>query len=328
MTRTFYSLLTFVLVGFLALPVQCEGQNPSTSATYREAYDKGYADGLEAGRKDRQQERLFDFANRSAFQRADQGFDPSRHDRDVFSVAYRRGFEDGYEDGYQSEPGVLTQTASPPSPPVAGSKPVSPPKTRGTTRIVDVSQGGALTVPKGTELRIKLLDTLTTQRNERGDFFRAEVVEDMLVGQIVAIPEGTRLNGKISSLKRAGRIKGRAEMDLRFDTLEFSDGRTVPIEAMVVSVEGRSDGKVKEEEGTVQAEGSKGEDAKRVGVSSGIGALIGVLTGGKRGAGRGAAAGGVAGLAGVLITRGRDLYLYSETEMIIRLQQEMRISNP
>lgn len=316
------------LFGFVLLfsPVYGLAQNLSTSTTYREAYDKGYADGLKAGQEDRQQERLFDYANKKAFQRADQGFDSSRHDPEIYSVAYRRGFEDGYEDGFQLEDKTHTyRLPSSPSSRVADSSQGRGEPVAGPNRL---SAGAShrlapsLNVPSGTDIRTKLLDTLSTQRNERGDTFRAEVMEDVLVGQDVAIPTGTRISGKISSLKRAGRIKGRAEMNLSFEDLEFRDGTRAPIEATVVSIEKSGDKRIKDEEGTLQTKGTKGEDAKNVGTASAIGAVIGVLTGGKRGAKTGATIGAVAGLAGVLTGRGRDLRLYSETEMVIRLQQE------
>ena len=79
--------------------------------------------------------------------------------------------------------------------------------------------------------------------------------------------------------------------------------------------------KIKDGEGTIQGRGGKGADAKKVGVSSGLGALLGVLTGGGKGAKVGAAVGAASGLAGVLMTRGSDVVLYPETQLTIRLDK-------
>ena len=75
----------------------------------------------------------------------------------------------------------------------------------------------------------------------------------------------------------------------------------------------------------MQAKGTKSSDARKMGTSSALGALIGVLTGGRRGAATGAAVGAAVGAAGVLISRGRDLNLDSQTEMTIELDQDAEI---
>ena len=84
---------------------------------------------------------------------------------------------------------------------------------------------------------------------------------------------------------------------------------------------------VKDEEGTIQGKGSKSSDLKRVGGGAGIGALIGVLTGGGKGAKIGAAVGAIAGGAGTLATRGNDIVLYPDTELVIRLNRDAAVSS-
>ena len=81
--------------------------------TTRIAYDSGYSDGFESGKRDRGEKRPFDFANQPAYQNAQRGFDEQVHDRDVYTGAYRRGFEDGYEVGY----GLGRNLRAVPSPP-------------------------------------------------------------------------------------------------------------------------------------------------------------------------------------------------------------------
>jgi len=282
-------------------------QSLSAAETYEEAYERGFQDGQQAGREDRQQEHLFDLANKQSFQRADLGFNESRHDREVYPVAYRKGFEDGYQEGY----GLVGQDLS---------SPVSP----AVDSVRDL-QDSSVILPAGTRIKVRLLDTLSTRHNERGDTFQVEVAEDVMVGQQLAIPELTLGNVVIASLKRAGRIKGRASMNFRFEDLEFFDGTRVPIEGRIVSIEKRDGQEVRDEEGTVQAKGTKSSDARKMGTSSALGALIGVLTGGRRGAATGAAVGAAVGAAGVLISRGRDLNLDLLTEMTIELDQDVEI---
>lgn len=312
------SVMFAVLVGFLLASGEGLSQGLSASETYQQAYDRGYEDGVQSGTKDQEGGHLFDLANKKAFQMADHGLNESRHDKEVYLVAYRRGFEDGYEAGYglvdRSQPYV----------------PSDSPRLETDELPTDfqspaILAENTLTLPAGTRVRIRLSDALSTKRNERGDDFRAEVAEDVIVGKRVLVPVGTRVHGSIAHLKRAGRVKGRAEMNLRFDSLEFRRGNRVPIQARVVLVEKRGNAKIKNEEGPLEGEGTKSKDAKRVGGSSAIGALIGVLTGGKRGAKGGAMIGAVAGLAGVLTSRGRDLVVMPQTEMIIELDAAAEI---
>lgn len=303
--------------------------------TYREAYDFGFRDGALAGRNDRREGRPFDLANKKEFQNADRGFESNRHDREVYMVAYRRGFEDGYENGFGLQPETdapppgaspAGDAASPdktpggpPSPPAPNSPPN--PWKPNTRRL----QNG--TAPAGVEIRVELRDPLSTRYNERGDPFRSRVVQDVTVNGALLIPRGAEAVGSISYLKRAGRIRGRATINLRFEELRMPDGRSFPLEAMVVGVESQSDEEVEDSEGAIVAQGGKASDAKTVGTTSGIGALIGVIAGGKRGAGAGAAAGAVAGLANVLVTRGRDVELEPRTQLTIRLTQPLTLSD-
>jgi hypothetical protein len=276
--------------------------------TYREAYDIGYTDGVKVGREDRDRAGPFDFANNPRYQSADRGFDPAVHDRETYLVAYRRGFEDGYEEGYGLDRS-----------PVQGGKAASTaakPTARANSR-----DNYALAV--GTEIQLRLLEALSTGKNQRGDPLRAEVLEEVLVGEEIAIPAGTKVTGVIAHLKRAGRIRGRSELNLDFHEIELPNGRRIPLAATVVSIEERSDEKVKPDEGTIQGGSGATGDVKRVGAATGIGALIGMLAGGGRGAKTGAAIGAAAGTAGVLATRGSDTVLYPGTELVIRLDREV-----
>ncbi len=293
------------------------GAQPSpVTQTYRQAYDAGHRDGRAAGLTDRGEDRLYDFANKREFQRADVGFDPSLHERDVYVVAYRRGFQDGYEEGY----GLNTpEPSAPPSaiPPARDIPPALNPARSPLART---------TLAAGTRIRVELLDTLSTHANDVGDVFRAQVIRDVEVAGQKVVPRATQLQGTISFLKRAGRVRGRAKLNLRFERFKFLDGRVVAIEAKVVDIEDQSEEKLTGEEGTIVAGASKGDDAKSVGTTSAIGALVGVLTGGGKGAGVGATAGAVAGLAKVLVTRGRDAQLESRTQLTIELLEPVEIS--
>lgn len=278
--------------------------------TYREAYDAGHSDGMTAGQLDRSTRKPFDFANKVDYQEARRGFDRETHDREVFVVAYRRGFEDGYEEGYGL--GRDRQGATP----AAAVASMQAPE----------AVLGRKVLPKGTELEVRLLETLSTQRNEAGDRFRAEVARPVEIDGQVVVPAQSQLVGVITHLKRAGRIRGRSEMALHFRQIELPDGAELPCDASLVALEPRREGEVQDDSGTIRAQGEVGEDVRRVGTSAGIGALIGILSGGRGGARTGAAIGVVAGTAGVLVTRGSDIVLNAETEMTLRLERDLTVA--
>lgn len=271
--------------------------------TYRIAYDVGFEDGRTAGKSDREGRRAYDFANNGFYQDADHRFEEGVHDRDVFLLAYRRGFEDGYEKGYGlGAARELTVSQIPPA----------------DSAMLEHS----CRLPEGTEIEVKLLDLLSTQQNERGDSFSAEVMESVDCNEEVVVPVGTRISGNITHLKRAGRVRGRAEMNLEFVEIVLPGGGKVPITATVASIEERVEEEVKDSEGTISGKATTSEDIKRIGGGTGIGALIGVLAGGGKGAKIGAAVGAVAGVAGTLATRGDDIILYPDTRLVIKLNRE------
>jgi hypothetical protein len=305
-------ILASLLLGLTVTLVGAE--RFSASETYRQAYEAGYADGLQAGREDIQANRFFDVANKRQFLRADSGLKPELHDREVYGVGYRRGYEDGYEEGYGLVDDKTSLSTLAPSRRTQPAEPVVS---------FEASPGELVEVPAGTDIRVRLLSALSTLRNDKGDPFRAEVTEDVRQGQTVLIPRGSRLIGVVGHASRGGRISGRAEIMLRFQELHYSSGLRVPIEAAVVSLHDDGREKVEGAEGTVRAEGTVSRDAASVGTAAGIGTILGTLRGGKKGAGVGAATGGAIGLTSVLFTRGRDVELSTDTRMVIRLTRQL-----
>lgn len=138
------------------------------------------------------------------------------------------------------------------------------------------------------------------------------------------IPPGSFVSGTITEVKRPGRVKGRGELYLRFDTLTLANGVTRDFRARLGGVDGRGTEELDRKEGKVISEGNKGGDARTVAETTASGAGIGVIAGAAAkgvgmGAGIGAAAGAAAGVAQVLLTRGPDAVLAkgSTIEMVL-----------
>jgi type IV secretion system protein VirB10 len=136
----------------------------------------------------------------------------------------------------------------------------------------------------------------------------------------VVIPPGSYVEGTLTQVKRPGRVTGRGEMFLRFDSLTLPNGVTRDFRARVGAVDGQANGDFDRKEGKISGEGNKSGDARTIGEAAGAGATIGgIATRSAAGMGIGAGAGAVAGLAGVLLSRGPDLVLPkgSSVEMIL-----------
>ncbi len=321
MTALSRRLQAILILAFLCPGFSSFAQESDVSSTYREAYDAGFQEGTEAGREDRRTERTTEIATHETYQSAQIGFDPQKHDKDVYYVAFRRGFEDGYASGF----GHLTDKKP--------RGPAPPPQPVSLRHTAEISTDETRPLPSryvrvriGTEVNVRLLDTISTGRNERGDVFGAETTEDIAIEGEVAVPRGTPIQGKIAYLRRAGRIKGRAEMKLLFYELHFSDSAKVHIDATVKAVRDRPE--KPDGEGNIEGRSSKAGDTAKVGASAAIGALIGLISGGKKGGAIGAGAGAIIGLGGVLGSRGKDIVLAEQTELLITFDREALIPVP
>lgn len=160
------------------------------------------------------------------------------------------------------------------------------------------------TLPSGSVLTVRLLDTLNTDRNQAGDRFRASLEEPIVSDGNVVVPRGTTVEGRLVDAQQAGRVKGVAEMTLELSQLRLPSGETVVLETGVIRREGET---------------SIGADTAKVGTGAAIGAVIGAIGGGGKGAAVGAATGAGAGTAGVLLTRGKPLILSQETVLSFQL---------
>jgi hypothetical protein len=132
--------------------------------------------------------------------------------------------------------------------------------------------------------------------------------------------EGAVIEGRIASVNRSGRVTGRSDMSLNFDTIRTRDGRSYQFAGFVESVRAMNGETVQvDNEGTVRDDTSRGTTtAQRAAVGSAVGAIIGAIAGGGKGAVIGAVLGGGAGAGSVYVQGSEDLNLLSGSEVSIR----------
>jgi hypothetical protein len=132
---------------------------------------------------------------------------------------------------------------------------------------------------------------------------------------------GAVIDGHVTFVQRAGKLKGTAQLQLSFEQLHTTDNRTTNLRAEMVEVlpdAGSSGVGDVDREGGVKGTDSTKNDISKVGAATGIGAIIGAIAGGGKGAAIGAAIGGSVGTAGVLSSRGKDIRLARGQKLRIR----------
>ncbi len=166
-----------------------------------------------------------------------------------------------------------------------------------------------VTLPAGTTLRLQLQSAVASDSSSVEDTVRAELRQAVNADGITVLPAGTELVGTVTDVERSGRVKGRARIAYRFNSLNHAGERydiaTAPL--------------------SHQAEATKGEDATKIAIGAGAGAAIGALLGGGDGAAKGAAIGGAGGTGVVLATRGEEVRVGSGASVTTRLTAPLTI---
>jgi hypothetical protein len=221
--------------------------------------------------------------------------------------------------------GVMALAAFPILAAQAGQSALSDRKAPEAWRPVDGQEtAGVYVVEPGTRIPLSLINSVSTKHSTVGDRVYLQTVFPILVDGRIVIPPGSYVAGTVTQIKRPGRIKGRGELYLRFDSLTLPNGVTRDFRARIGALDGQSDEELDRSEGKIRSEGNKGGDARTVGETTAAGASVGTIAGSAAGrpgmgAGIGAAAGAAAGLVGVLLTRGPDAMLTkgSTIEMVL-----------
>jgi len=185
---------------------------------------------------------------------------------------------------------------------------------------------GRIVVPSGTQIPLVLKQAISTRNAKPGDAVYAETNFPITINDRIVIPAGTYVQGRISEVKRAGRVKGKAEILMHFTTLVFPTGYTAMLPGAVDNLPGAEKTHMKGEEGKVQQDSSKGKDAATIASTAATGATIGGLAGqDAKGVGIGGLAGAAAGLGYALLTRGPDVTLPAGTSIQMVLQRSLEL---
>ena len=167
-----------------------------------------------------------------------------------------------------------------------------------------------VSLPAGTNLRVRLDQDLGSKTSQPGDNFSATIEDAVVVNGQTVIPRGATAEGTVIDAKPLGHIKGGAVLSIRLERVHTKWG-SYPVATSSIS----------------RAEKGKG---KRTGLfaagGGGFGALVGGLAGGGKGALIGGLAGAGAGTATSAFTGNKEIFLPAETMLTFRLEHSVHIT--
>jgi hypothetical protein len=169
-----------------------------------------------------------------------------------------------------------------------------------------------VTIPAGTTITVRTIDSIVSTKNQVGDRFEATLEEPLTVDGNVVVPKDAEVYGRLAESKKSGTFTGRSELQLELTGMVVN-GQTVPLVTGDYELAGKSRG---------------ASTAKRTIGGAAVGSIIGALAGGGKGAGIGAALGGGVGAGSEIITKGDQVKIPSETLLDFTLQQDLSVPRP
>jgi hypothetical protein len=310
-------LLAIAMTGVLSFVSTAQVAAQGQSTALERGYRTGYSDGYTAGYRDVSEGAARDYQNNEDYKRADRSYNETWGPIEDYRDGYKQGFEAGYAAGYAREQFNSTLPQGLKKRPNItldgvdnGDAILDKPDNADVPATTQAA--GPIAIPRNTILALELLTPISTDVSHRGDRFQARVTEPaQYAGYIV--------DGRVAEVKRPGKVKGVAQLQLAFDQIRSTDHHTAALRAELLEITpmGADDPEV-DSEGGVKGRDSTKDDAAKVGAASGVGAIIGAIAGGGKGAAIGAIIGGGAGTAGVMTQRGKDIRLERGQQLKIR----------
>lgn len=161
-----------------------------------------------------------------------------------------------------------------------------------------------VTLQSGTNLVVRLGETVSTEHNYTGDTFRGTLDVPLIIDGFIIAERGSKVLGKVTSAQKAG-------LELTIVEINTTDGQRVPVETGFFEK---------------RAPGRGGEEAAKIGGGAALGAIIGAIAGGGKGAAIGAGVGGGAGTGAVLLSHGQPALLPAETRLTFQLNRPATIT--
>jgi hypothetical protein len=178
-----------------------------------------------------------------------------------------------------------------------------------TTAALAAQNAKKVTVPAGTRILVRMIDSVDSSKQKAGYRFTATLETNLQAEDMVVAPRGTTVYGRLAAASSAGRMAGSSQLTLELTDIVIN-GTAYPLLTSTYAIEGKG-------------EGSK--TATKVIGGAGLGALIGAIAGGGKGAGIGVLAGAAAGTALSAAKKGEQISIPSESLLEFRLAQPVTL---
>ncbi len=202
---------------------------------------------------------------------------------------------------------------------------ITPHRARGQSNAAhETPASSKFVVPADTTIPLALKNSISSRTAYVGQAIYCETIYPITVGNRIVIPAGSYVKGAVTQVLRPGRVKGKAQLGLRFESITLANGTTRPMRATLSGFGGNGNQGFRRDESKVEGESSKKDDVATIARTTVTGAEIGTIAGvanrsvGK-GIGIGSAAGAAGGLIWVLATRGKDILLPPGTSLELQL---------
>jgi hypothetical protein len=166
-----------------------------------------------------------------------------------------------------------------------------------------------VTVPAGTRLLIRMIDTIDSSKQKAGYRFTANLETNLQSEDMVVAPRGSTVYGRLAEASSAGRMSGSSQLTLELTDIVIN-GTAYPLLTSTFEIKGKGEGK---------------KTARKVIGGTGLGAIIGGIAGGGKGAAIGALAGAAGGTALSASKKGEQLQIPSESLLEFRLEQPVSL---
>jgi hypothetical protein len=166
-----------------------------------------------------------------------------------------------------------------------------------------------VSIPAGTVINIRMIDSISSDRNNAGEIFRGSIADSIRVGNRTIVPRGANAYVRLVDASSAGRVKGRSKLQLQLERIVVGN-HSYAVASNVVEFRGKSETK---------------KSAKSAGIGALAGGGLGALLGGGKGAAIGAGVGAGAGVATNAYKKGEQVRIGSESLVRFRLAAPLRI---
>ena len=225
-----------------------------------------------------------------------------RKDRSVSRAEYA-DVRDRIEDLRDSARGVTRSSSVPSAPPAAAPAPAPAPAPARTQTTASANE-----VPAGTELDVRLQNSLNSGTAQVEDRFEATTLVDLNVNGRVLIPAGSLMRGVVTAVEPGTRTNRTAKMTVSFDQVTVN-GRAYPMRGTVTEA--------------IEGAGIRGETT-RAGAGAVVGGILGAVLGGAKGAVLGVLIGGGGTIAA---TEGKEVEMPQGTVLRVRVDSPLQIQS-